>query len=103
MSASTQSATAPGDEFIPLGTLLSHREKWLLLIALGMAVLITSLNQQIIATAMPHILADLQGFALLSWVFTSFQLTSTVAMPVTGKLSDIFGRKRLLLTGITIF
>lgn len=94
---------APPAAFVPLGARIGTRQKRLLLSALMMALFVTSLNQQIIATAMPRILAELGGFSLLSWVFTTYMLTSTIATPIVGKLSDMFGRRRFMLTGIVVF
>jgi EmrB/QacA subfamily drug resistance transporter len=52
---------------------------------------------------MPHIVADLQGFELITWVSTAYLLTSTVPIPIIGKLSDLFGRKPIMLVGIVVF
>jgi EmrB/QacA subfamily drug resistance transporter len=62
-----------------------------------------ALDQTIMSTAAPRIVADLGGFDLLSWVFTSYMLSSTVVVPLVGKLSDIYGRKLFLLCGIVLF
>ena len=86
-----------------LGDVLERRQKWLLLGSLMLALFAGALDQTIVATATPTILADLGGFGLLSWVFTSYLLTSTVAVPLVGKLSDIFGRKFFVLAGIAVF
>ena len=52
---------------------------------------------------MPRIISELNGLNLYSWVTTAYLLTSTVMVPIWGKLGDIFGRKPVLITGITIF
>ena len=52
---------------------------------------------------MPHIVAELQGFDLITWVSTAYLLTSTVPIPICGKLSDLFGRKPIMLFGIVVF
>src|SRR5207302_6137904 len=59
--------------------------------------------QTIVSTAMPRIIADLQGFDRYTWVSTSYLLASTVMVPIYGKLSDIFGRKSIFLVGVVIF
>jgi EmrB/QacA subfamily drug resistance transporter len=87
----------------PLGELLDQRQKWLLLASLMTAMFMGALDQTIMATAAPTIVADLGGFHLLSWVFTSYMLSSTVVVPLVGKLSDIYGRKLFLMGGIVIF
>lgn len=86
-----------------LGEYLTSRQKFLLMGSLMIAMFISALDQSIVATATPHILADLGGFKLLSWVFTIYLLASTVTVPLVGKLSDMFGRKPFLLSGIGIF
>lgn len=87
----------------PLGELLDRRQKWLLLASLMTAMFMGALDQTIMATAAPTIVADLGGFDLLSWVFTTYMLSSTVVVPLVGKLSDIYGRKPFLMGGMVIF
>lgn len=86
-----------------LGEYLTSRQKFLVMGSLMIAMFISALDQSIVATATPHILADLGGFKLLSWVFTIYLLASTVTVPLVGKLSDMFGRKPFLLAGIALF
>jgi EmrB/QacA subfamily drug resistance transporter len=87
----------------PLGDMLEQRQKWLLLGSLMTAMFMGALDQTIMATAAPRIVADLGGFHLLSWVFTTYLLSSTVVVPLVGKLSDIYGRKLFLMAGMVIF
>lgn len=68
-----------------------------------LGTLLFSLDQLIVATAMPQIVRDLNGLAQLSWVFTAYMLTSTIGVPIFGKLSDIFGRRRFYIFGIAVF
>ncbi|MER7990359.1 MFS transporter [Streptomyces noursei] len=68
---------------------------------LGMAL--AALDSTIIATAVPQIVGDLGGFAVFSWLFSGYLLAVTVTLPVYGKLSDTYGRKPILLTGIVLF
>ncbi|MEU5010064.1 MFS transporter [Streptomyces sp. NPDC021749] len=68
---------------------------------LGMAL--AALDSTIIATAVPQIVGDLGGFAVFSWLFSGYLLAVTVTLPVYGKLSDTFGRKPILITGIVLF
>ncbi len=86
-----------------LGLLLSEREKLLLLLSLALCMFLSSLDGSIVSTALPRILSDLGGFQLLSWVFTLYLLTSTVAVPIVGKLSDMFGRRPFVIAGVVIF
>ncbi len=92
-----------GLETRALGEYLSSRQKFLLMNSLMLTMFISALDGSIMATALPHILADLGGFKLLSWITTIYLLTSTVTVPLVGKLSDMFGRKPFLLVGIAVF
>ena len=92
-----------GEPPLALGEFMTGRQKFLLMNSLMLCMFVSALDQSIIATAMPKILADLGGFKLLSWVFTTYLLSSTVVVPVVGKLSDMFGRKPFLLAGIALF
>ena len=64
---------------------------------------IAALDQTVVATALPRIVADLQGFDLIAWVTTIYLLTSTVSIPLYGKLSDLFGRKSIFMVALVIF
>src|SRR3954447_1308596 len=84
----------------------SPRSRRQLLVAFSgimLATLLAALDQTIVATALPHIAGDLQGFQHLSWVVTAYLVASTVTVPLYGKLSDIYGRRPLFVVSITIF
>lgn len=66
-------------------------------------MLFASMYQTIIATAIPTIIADLQGFALYAWVFSAYMLTSAITVPIYGKLSDVYGRKPFYIFGLVVF
>ena len=68
-----------------------------------LATLLAALDQTIVATALPQIAADLHGFEHLSWVVTAYLLATTVTVPLYGKLSDLYGRRRLFVVSITLF
>ena len=68
-----------------------------------LAMLLAALDQTIVATALPTIATDLHGLEHLSWVVTAYLLTSTIMVPIYGKLSDLYGRRMLFLVAITIF
>jgi EmrB/QacA subfamily drug resistance transporter len=68
-----------------------------------LCILLASLDQNIVNTALPRMVSDLGGMAHLSWVVTAFMLSSTVTTPLYGKLSDTYGRRRLFLVAIVIF
>lgn len=67
------------------------------------AMLLAALDQTIVSTAMPKIVAEFNGLEHLSWVFTAYLLASTVVVPISGKLSDIYGRKVFYIVSIIIF
>ena len=81
----------------------SELEKRVTLWGVAIVFLLSALDQTIVATAMPRIIAELNGLALYSWVTTAYLLASTVMVPIWGKLGDLFGRKPVLLAGISLF
>ena len=82
---------------------IPREQIWPIMSGLLLVLLLASLDQTIVSTAMPKVIADLKGFDRYSWVATAYLLTSTVTVPIYGKLSDIFGRKILLLIGVVLF
>lgn len=68
-----------------------------------LVMFLASLDQTIIGTAMPRIIADLGGFAHYTWVSTAYLLSSTTVVPIVGKMSDLYGRKWFFVAGITVF
>lgn len=81
----------------------SHQEKIVILFGLMLGMFLAALEQTIVATALPGIAADLRDAEHLSWVVSAYLLTSTAATPIYGKLSDLYGRKRMLQVAIAIF
>ena len=81
----------------------THRETIVIILGLMLGMFLAALDQTIVATALPHISADLGGTARLSWIVSSYLLTSTAATPIYGKLSDLYGRKLMLQIAIVIF
>src|SRR6266849_8737118 len=71
--------------------------------ALMLVILLASLDQTIVATALPTIVGDLGGLQHLSWVVTAYLLAATITGPLYGKLGDLYGRKRILQSAIVIF
>jgi EmrB/QacA subfamily drug resistance transporter len=82
---------------------LGHREIMTILSGLLVAMFVASLDATIVTTAIRTIGDDLHGLSMQAWVTTGFLITSTIATPLFGKLSDIYGRKRLLKLAICIF
>src|ERR1700712_1378779 len=72
-------------------------------IGLQLAMVMSSLDSTIVATALPTITKDIGGFSLVTWVFTSYLLAQVVTMPLYGKLGDQLGRKRILLAAVILF
>src|SRR5437588_4385723 len=85
------------------GTQLTHRQIQTVFLGLMAGMLVAALDQTIVATALPTIVGDLGGLSQLSWVVTAYLLTSTVSVPLYGKISDLYGRKRIFQTAIVIF
>jgi len=82
---------------------LGGRRKVLVTVGVALALLLAALDQTIVGTAMPRIIADLNGFDKYAWVTTAYLVTSTVMTPISGKLGDLFGRKPFLLAGMIGF
>lgn len=82
---------------------MSDKQQRWLLVGLVLGVLLEGLDSMIVGTAMPRIISELNGLALYSWVFTAYMLSSTVATPIYGKLSDLYGRKPIFGTGMGLF
>ncbi|WP_221568028.1 MDR family MFS transporter [Alkalihalobacillus sp. TS-13] len=82
---------------------LDQKSKLTIMIAIMAAMLFAALNQTIVGTALPRIIADLGGMQYFSWVFTVFMLASSITAILVGKLSDIYGRKPFILIGIGVF
>lgn len=95
-------ATAPSLADDPaLG--LDRRTKVEILGAVLLGLFLVALDQTIVGTALPRIVTDLKGNDLYTWVVTIYLLTSTITVPFYGKLSDIYGRRPMLMIGITLF
>ncbi|MDY7566319.1 MDR family MFS transporter [Pseudomonas sp. RTC3] len=73
------------------------------LFALMMAVFLSALDQTIVAVSMPAISAQFNDFDLLAWVISAYMVAMTVAVPIYGKLGDLYGRRRLMLFGLGMF
>lgn len=82
---------------------LSLRSKLIIMISVMASMFLVALDQTIIATALGKIVEDFNAFDSLSWIITAYLLTTTVTVPIAGKLSDLFGRRTLLLIGVAVF
>ena len=81
----------------------THRQILVVYSALMAGMLLAALDQTIVSTALPTIVGELGGLEQLSWVVTAYLLTSTVSTPLYGKMSDLYGRKKLFQAAISIF
>src|SRR5208283_4168126 len=72
-------------------------------VALLVAMMVTAMEQLVVSPAMPTIIAQLRGFQIYPWVISAYLLAATVSTPIYGKLADLFGRKRVLIFGLTLF
>ena len=84
-------------------TELAHRDVRRIILGIMLAMFLGALDQTIVATALPTIGAEFGDFANLPWVVTSYLLAATVATPLYGKLSDIRGRRVMLLISVAVF
>lgn len=82
---------------------LGPRQVRLVFLGLMLALLLAALDQMIVATALPRIVGELHGLDRMSWAITAYLLTSTVGLPVYGKLGDLFGRKGVFQFAIGVF
>lgn len=92
----TAGAAAAGGE-------LSPRRVRLVFVGLMLALLLAALEQMIVATALPKIVGELQGLDRMPWAITAYLLTSTIGLPIYGKLGDLFGRKGVFQFAIVVF
>lgn len=72
-------------------------------VAIFVATFMTAVEGTIVSTAMPTIIGSLEGIAIMNWVFSIYLLTNAIMTPIYGKLSDMIGRKPILITGLLIF
>lgn len=82
---------------------ITGQRKWWALATVLLTMFFSSMDQTVVSTAMPTIIGDLHGFNLYAWVFTAYMMTSSVTIPIYGKLSDVFGRKPFYLFGLIMF
>lgn len=86
-------------DFIPL----PERQRRLAVMGVMLALFLAALSQTVVATAMPGIIADLGGFDRYTWASTAYLVASTVAIPIAGRLADLYGRRVFFMLGIAVF
>lgn len=82
---------------------LSLRRKLIIMVSVMASLFLVALDQTIIATALGKIVEEFNSFSSLSWIVTAYLVTTTLTVPIAGKLSDLFGRRNILLIGVAIF
>ena len=99
MSTASPAAVTP----VPAADGLTHRQILTILSGLMTGMFLAALDQNIVGTAIKTIADELHGLSAQAWVTTAYLITSTIATPLYGKLSDIYGRKKFFMAAITIF
>jgi EmrB/QacA subfamily drug resistance transporter len=82
---------------------MDERRRRLIVLGVMLSIFLAAMESTVVSTAMPRVVASLGGIEMYSWVFSGFLLTSTVTMPVWGRLSDLLGRRCVFLGGLTLF
>jgi EmrB/QacA subfamily drug resistance transporter len=105
LAGSAQTAKTPFEKPAAIGAPVqfTHQQIRGVVIGIMMSILLAALDQTVVIPAVPAIASDLKGFGHLSWIVSAYLLTSTAATPIYGKLSDIYGRRALLIPALIIF
>lgn len=82
---------------------LTGRRRWAVTVGLLLGIFLAALEATVVSTAMPTVVAHLGGLDQYSWVFSAYLLTSTASVPIWGRLSDLYGRRRIYLIAIALF
>jgi len=81
---------------------LDQRKRWVVVLGTMLALFTVGMDQTLVSTALPKVVASLGGLGLFPWVFTAFMVTSTTFVPLVGKLTDLYGRKPFYMAGLAI-
>ncbi|MCI0476397.1 MAG: MFS transporter, partial [Anaerolineales bacterium] len=82
---------------------MTGRRLYVVTFAMMLSLFLASIEVTVVATAMPTIVAQLGGLDIYAWVFSAYMIASTTTLPIFGKLSDIYGRRRLYLIAVAFF
>jgi len=81
----------------PTATALPFRNALMAMLGIGLVNMLVALDQTVVSTALPSIVAELHGFEYYAWIASAYLLASVVTVPVFGRLGDYFGRKRFVI------
>ena len=96
-------AGSPANQPVRKGQVLPFRESLLAMTGIAFVVMLVALDQTVVSTALPTVVAELQGFEYYAWVATAYLLTSVITVPIFGRLGDYYGRKPFVLASIVVF
>src|SRR6202158_1036218 len=85
------------------GQVLPFRESLMAMLGICFVTMLAALDQTVVGTALPTVVAELKGFELYAWVATSYLLASVITVPIFGRLGDYFGRKPFVIASVVIF
>ncbi|MFT3661863.1 MAG: MDR family MFS transporter [Gordonia sp. (in: high G+C Gram-positive bacteria)] len=105
MTESPASATPPSDASVATTPEKTSGDRQILFLFIGLMItmLLASLNQTVLSTALPTMVGELKGVDLMTWVIAGYLLATTIVMPIYGRIGDLFGRKPVILAAIVIF
>src|SRR2546429_3207681 len=83
--------------------LVDPRTRTQIVVAVMLGLFVAALDQTVVGTALPRIVTELHGNEIYTWAFTAYLLTATISGPIYGKLSDLFGRRPVLLFALAVF
>src|SRR5947209_10187551 len=83
--------------------LVDPRTRTQIVVAVMLGLFLAALDQTVVGTALPRIVTDLHGNDIYTWAFTAYLLTATISGPIYGKVSDLFGRRPVLLFAVAVF